>query len=74
MTDEQYKNSSTLVPFLLRYAERLSESPSQTLRYDSQRQVSQALVDGSWVDAPDALGTPPSTTFTRVRQESADER
>jgi hypothetical protein len=74
MTDERDGEGSGFVPFVLRYAERLNSVPSQTLRYDRQRQISQVFVDGSWVDTPDALGTPPPSTFTRVRQESADEQ
>ena len=52
MTNNPTDQSFRLVPFLFQFAEPLPQAAHQTLRYDAQRQISQALVNGVWVDAP----------------------
>jgi hypothetical protein len=61
-------------PFLLRFAKPLPEMSYPALRYDAIRQISQAFVDGHWVDALDAdVEIMRESTFTRVRPETHDE-
>jgi len=67
-------DKSQRVPFLCQYAEPLQGAPTQTLRYDQIRQVSQVLVGEDWIDTPDARVEPAQTSrITRVRPETSDE-
>jgi hypothetical protein len=76
MTTEDQGIDHAGVPFVARFAERLDEAPLRTLRYDPQRQVSQVLVEGRWVDTLEAhLKTqPPGTRVTRVGGETTDDQ
>lgn len=63
-----------MIPFLLRYARPLPDISYPPLRYDAARQVSQALIDGKWVDALDSdVDVMKESTITRVRAETHDE-
>lgn len=74
MTNEESKVKGSVVPFLLRFARLLPEMSYPPLRYDAARQVSQALIDGKWVDALDTdVEVMRESTFTRVRPETHDE-
>jgi hypothetical protein len=62
------------VPFIFGYAEPLENIPTQILRYDKERQLSQVLVGDDWVNTIDARVDPSATTrLTRVRPETSDE-
>lgn len=75
MTIEFQCSSGSLKPFLLRFAEPLPETTPQKLRYDVARQVAQVLVNGSWVDTPDALDSAMhSTRVTKVVAETTDDQ
>lgn len=61
-------------PFICRFAEPIPDLPLHFLRYDVERQVAQAFVDGEWFDTPDAPGAPGvSTRFTKVVNETNDD-
>lgn len=64
----------TGVPFIIRYAKPALDLPGHTFRYDPDRQISQVLVEGRWVDSPDAHPEPPGTRLTRVRSETSDDQ
>lgn len=55
-------NSTSMSPFLLRFAERRSVRIPSSARYDSSRQITQTLVAGAWVDCPDVHGEPRKKT------------
>ena len=63
-------------PFIVRFAELLGDEPLHAFRYDPQRQVSQVLVEGRWLDSPEAhLKThPQGTRLTRVGGETTDDQ
>jgi hypothetical protein len=62
------------MPFLLRFAEPISDGAIQKFRYDEVRQVSQVEVCGKWIDATDAAGDIGKTTrVTKVAVESTDD-
>jgi len=72
-TEDQTKRSANL-PFLFHFKESIPESVHHSLRYDAQRQVSQALVQGRWIDSVDALSPLPGLTReTRVPRETTDD-
>jgi hypothetical protein len=74
MTNEELKVEGSVIPFLLRFARPLPEVLYPPLRYDAARRVSQALIDGKWVDALDTdVEIMRESTFTRVRPETHDE-
>lgn len=64
----------TRVPFIVRYAKLALELPAQIFRYDPDRQISQVLLEGRWVDSPDAHPEPLGTRLTRVRNETSDDQ
>jgi hypothetical protein len=65
--------SKEMVPFLLRFARPVPSNPRHAFRYDAARQLSQVLVDGVWVDSPDAGDLLSGTVVTEVRTETTDE-
>ena len=66
--------SITTVPFLLRFAEPIPDSPRSAFRYVPERQIAQVNVNGHWVDTPDAIGEPGhATRKTAVHQETTDD-
>ncbi len=74
MTDDCPKKSLVPVPFIFQFAQQMARVPSRSLRYDATRQISQVLINGRWVDGPDAFGEPmASTRLTKVRQETTDD-
>lgn len=63
------------LPFIFRYAAPIPHAPLHTLRYDHERQISQVLVEGQWVDAIDVrMPDARSTRITRVALESTDDQ
>jgi hypothetical protein len=71
---EGYENMAKTTPFLLRFAKALPDFPCPSLRYDETRQILQVVVNGAWVDAPDAdVEIMRESRFTRVRPETHDE-
>ena len=70
------KSSGTLIglPFIVRYAKPALEVPVYTFRYDPDRQMSQVLADGMWVDSTQALVEASGTRLTRVRGETTDDQ
>jgi hypothetical protein len=62
-------------PFLFRFARPLPEISCPPLRYDSRRQISQAFVDGRWIDAPDAdVEIMRGTIHTATVHETTDDK
>jgi hypothetical protein len=62
-------------PFLMRFSEPIRRMEIPPARYDTARSVVQVLVDGNWVDAPDAVGTvDPSTRITWIENETTDDQ
>ncbi len=62
------------MPFLLRFAERVPRGRLRPSRYNVERQISQVLVEGQWVDAPDAPDeSVGGTRVTDVRAETTDD-
>jgi len=63
-------------PFLFRYAEELPEEKTRhLLRYDAVRQISQALVNGEWIDTPDVRGElERGTRVTKAPAETTDDQ
>jgi len=75
MTNDQSGHRDTLVPFIVRFGEPMGESPLRPLRYDAPRQIAQVLVNGSWVDTPDATGEmEASTRMTKTERETTDDQ
>jgi hypothetical protein len=63
-----------ITPFIARYAQPLPTTSPCPARYDSQRQISQVMVSGVWMDAPDAPASAfRNTICTKVRQETTDD-
>jgi len=75
MTNDYWSIGDCFVPFVFRYAQRMEEHPLRMLRYDSPRQIAQVLIDGSWLDTPDAPGDiAASTRMTKVARETTDDQ
>jgi len=61
-------------PFLFRFAELLPEQATHAVRYDSCRQISQVLIEGEWIDGPDAPSeSMPATRVTATQRETTDD-
>jgi len=62
-------------PFIMLFATPIARGGGHdTLRYDEERQLSQILVSGVWLDAAMAHGPAVrDSRFTRVRQETTDD-
>lgn len=61
-------------PFIARFATSIEGNDPQCLRYDANRQISQLLVEGVWLDAADIGPTAcRSTRITRVQNETTDD-
>lgn len=74
MITDGLKGNRDLRPFLFRFAQPIPDQVRTPMRYDSQRQVSQVLIEGKWVDGPDAIpASAGATTFTRVHRETTDD-
>jgi len=74
MATESSGGTPVNVPFLFRFAQPMPEVPLRPLRYDGVRQISQMLIDGRWVDSPDAsVELIRATRFTRVARETSDD-
>lgn len=74
MTTEQAGRTAYHLPFVFRFAQPLPSVPRHVLRYDRTRQISQVLVNGRWIDSPDASEEPTaSTRHTRVQAETTDD-
>jgi hypothetical protein len=74
MTDEKLKGNLPLLPFVFRFAETIPDQTPNPLRYDLQRQISQTLIAGEWVDTcegPSELLA--GTRITAVRRETTDD-
>jgi len=74
MTTEKLRRDTYGLPFVFRFAQPLPSVPRRILRYDKTRQISQVLMDGYWIDSPDA--TEGSTAFsreTRIANETTDD-
>ena len=76
MTTENKGTQQARAPFIVRFAEHLGEAPLHAFRYDPERQISQVLVEGRWLDSYEAhLKTlPPGTRLTRVGGETTDDQ
>jgi len=75
MTNRIVTASQYRIPFIVRFATLMDEVPLYVFRYDSQRQVSQVLVDEHWVDSPEAYLNPqPGTRVTKVGGETTDDQ
>lgn len=63
------------LPFLLRFAEKIPEAPAGSFRFDAPRSVSQAFIDGEWVDALDVRQAAMNgvTKLTEVGKETTDD-
>lgn len=67
-------NEPAPVPFIARFAARIDPATCQTLRYDEQRQLSQTIVLGKWVDAVLARGQlSGDTRITKIQHETTDD-
>jgi hypothetical protein len=63
-----------MIPFIFRFAQQIPPTASETLRYDAQRQITQILESGSWVDTPTARAKAgEDTRFTKVKSETTDD-
>lgn len=74
MTGDDQGKDQHMTPFLLLFMEPIPETPRYSLRYDVQRQISQAFIDGKWVDSidfPSLLKSP--TRVTKVSRETTDD-
>lgn len=61
-------------PFITRFAMPIGGSEPQPLRYDAERQISQLLVNGEWLDATSTgMTTGGSTRHTKVNNETTDD-
>lgn len=74
MTIDDHRKVPAFAPFLFQFAEAIPASAHYSLRYDAQRQISQAFVNGQWIDSVDAPSVlPVSTRETRVPRETTDD-
>lgn len=75
MTSRSTEQSRGSLPFILRFAKRIDESPNRPLRYDESRQIAQVKIDGRWIDTPDAGdAVDASTRMTKVVTETTDDQ
>lgn len=62
------------LPFIFGFGRKLPDVPHHPLRYDAERQISQVLIEGRWVDTPDASGhLMASSRITKIGQETTDD-
>ena len=74
MMNDALEKDRRSVPFLIRFAQLLTDTPHHVWRYDEARQISQKFMDGCWVDTPDASGElVAGTKITRVNTETTDD-
>lgn len=74
MKNEEKSAGMSTLPFLFRFATPLPEISYPALRYDLTRQISQAFINGEWIDAADAeVEVMRESRHTRVRPETYDE-
>jgi len=74
MIHKAAETSEIMVPFLFRFATLIPESPCRLLRYDTQREVSQVLIDGKWIDSSDSsVSLMDGTRLTKVPSETTDD-
>jgi hypothetical protein len=74
MKNDEKSAGISALPFLFRFATPLPEILCPLLRYDSIRQLSQAFINGEWIDAVDAdIEVMRESRHTRVRPETQDE-
>jgi hypothetical protein len=67
-------NSDQSLPFLCRFAQSLPQEPPLVLQYDAQRQVAKVLIEGEWVDTPDATAHLwVGSRVTRMERETTDD-
>ena len=65
---------SPQTPLLLRYAESIPPAATPLdFRYSYDKQISEASLDGSWVDAADLHFERDDTKLTEVRRETTDD-
>ena len=69
-------SNASMLPFTCHFAQPLPNQPAgPPVRYIVERQVSQVLVDGAWIDALDfPAPLQAGTRITRTHQESTDDR
>lgn len=68
-------NSLLNVPLLLRFGERLpAHTSTQLVRYNANRQVSEVLVNGSWIDVADTNHELAGTRLTEIGRETTDDQ
>ncbi len=64
----------TLQPFLLKFSQDIERPTMPAARYEETRCLVQYLIDGNWVDAPDAsVASTITTLVTNVRSETTDD-
>ncbi len=74
MINDDLKKDTPRRPFLFRFAELIPHQELRPLRYDAQRQISQVLVGGEWIDGLDAPGDiAANSRITATRNETTDD-
>lgn len=74
MTTRAFPVDSPSLPFIFRYAEVMPEQVSFPVRYDRERQLSQVLVSGEWIDSADVpFDIAQGTSITATRRETTDD-
>ena len=63
-----------MIPFILRFAQQIPPVSPEMLRYDAERQITQLLDNGNWVDRLAVGGRAgENTRFTKVKTETTDD-
>jgi len=62
-----------MIPFILRFAQRIPPICPEILVYDAERQVALVLVEGTWVDRLTANEQGAGTRITEVTNETTDD-
>lgn len=63
------------LPFIARFAQPIVHPPHHPLRYDRDRQIAQALVNGEWVDAVTVTSMiEAGTRVTKIVAETTDDQ
>ena len=63
-----------MIPFIFRFAQKIPPSAPEVLRYDAQRQITQIMENGNWIDTTTARAkVGKGTRFTRVKAETTDD-
>jgi hypothetical protein len=73
---DNYQTRTRTTPFIFKYSEKMESQPgSMIFRYNMDKQLSEAFLGGTWVDAAtlEAKVEFAATRLTEIRKETTDD-